>query len=46
MKKVTINLTDEVHQIIINHKIKMQQESIKCNINFTDALNDIVENMK
>ncbi len=45
MKKVTINLTDAAHQIILNHKIKMQRESVK-NLNFTDALNDIVENKK
>ena len=46
MKKITVNLTDDAHQIIINHKIKMQREAIKSNINFTDALNDYVENKK
>lgn len=45
MKKVTVNLTDKAHQIIINHKIKMQRESTN-NLNFTDALNDFVENKK
>jgi len=46
MKKTTVILTDESHQIIMNHKIKLQRESIKKNINFTDALNDFVENRK
>lgn len=45
MKKVTVNLTDEAHKIILDHKIKLQLESVK-NLNFTDALNDIVENKK
>lgn len=46
MKKITVNLTDEAHQIIMNHKIKMQRQVIKNNVNFTDALNDLVENIK
>lgn len=45
MQKVTVNLTDAAHQIVLNRKIKIQRDSIK-NINFTDALNDIVENRK
>jgi len=45
MKKVTVNLTDAAHKIILNHKIKLQKESVK-NLNFTDALNDLVENEK
>lgn len=45
MQKVTVNLTDKAHKIIINHKIKIQHKSVK-NINFTDALNDFVENDK
>ena len=46
MKTITVNLTDAANEILMNHKIKLQQNSIKKNISFTDAINDFVESMK
>jgi len=46
MKTITVNLTDAAHQILMSHKIKLQQISIQKNITFTDAINDFVESKK
>jgi len=46
MKTVTVNLTEAAHQILMTHKIKLQQFCIQKNITFTDAINDFVESKK
>ena len=45
MNKISVILTKKAHEILVDHQIGMMKKSTK-NVTVTEALNDILENLK